>query len=134
MNDLVRGNLRFFAGLGVILCLTSVAVGAFGAHALNELLLANHRKEVFDLANRYHFYHGLAMIALSATLNHVSPANNGKLLPLLFFSGTMVFSGSLYVLALSNVSWLGAITPLGGSMLIFAWCIALFYLIRTEKK
>jgi len=61
----VNKNTRLYAGLGASLCLTAVVIGAFGAHALGDILSANQRQDVFDLANRYHFYHGLAIIALT---------------------------------------------------------------------
>jgi len=130
MNNIAENKLTLLASIGVILCLTALVFGAFGAHVFNELLLANQREQVFDLANRYHFYHGLATLALAAIFGHLNSKKSYKIIAILFFLGTLIFSGSLYVLALSNVSWLGVITPIGGLVLIVAWCITLLRLIK----
>ena len=119
-------EIKQFACLGVIICLLGVLIGAFGAHALSELLRANQREDVFDLANRYQFYHGLAMLALAALFARQPKQTGIRWLSFLFTLGTFVFSGSLYLLALTNVSWLGALTPIGGTLLLMAWLLTLF--------
>ena len=104
---------RTFLALGALLGLLAVAAGAFGAHAL-EARLAPDRLSIFETAARYQMYHALALIAVSiaaallrATPSLVSAAG------WCFVAGTLVFSGSLYVVALGGPRWLGAITPLG---------------------
>jgi uncharacterized membrane protein YgdD (TMEM256/DUF423 family) len=103
------------------LCFLAVALGAFGAHALKGTLQANGMSEVWNKAVLYHFLHALALLVL-AVLPAVSRASSA-----LFISGILVFSGSLYLLALTNMKWLGAITPLGGLCFLAGWvCLAVW--------
>jgi len=101
----------------------AVLAGAFGAHALRGRLVPD-MLAVFETAARYQMYHALALLAVAG----LAPRWDGA--PLrwagwLFVAGTMVFSGSLYALALSGVTALGAITPLGGVCFIAGWgCLA----------
>ena len=97
------------------LCFLAVALGAFGAHALKGTLAANHTTEVWKTAVLYHFIHAIALLVLAAlpALNRVAGS--------LFAAGIVIFSGSLYLLALTNVKWLGAITPLGGLCFLAGW-------------
>ncbi len=115
---------------GVGLCLTAVALGAFGAHALSEILMANGRLPVYELANRYQFYHGLAMMMIGTLSSQGSLPN--KIPAVLMLVGTVIFSGSLYLLAISNLGWLGAITPIGGVLLLTAWSWLLWQVYRRN--
>ncbi len=101
--------------LACVLSFLAVALGAFGAHALKGTLQANDTTEIWKTAVLYHFLHALALLALGAF-----PATN-KLSPLLFLAGIVIFSGSLYLLALTNIRWLGAITPIGGLCFLAGW-------------
>jgi uncharacterized membrane protein YgdD (TMEM256/DUF423 family) len=96
-------------------CFLGVALGAFGAHALKGTLEANHTTEIWKTAVLYHFIHALALLML-ATLPTVN-----RMAGSLFVAGIVIFSGSLYLLALTNVKWLGAITPLGGLCFLAGW-------------
>lgn len=107
-------NIPLFR-LASILCLFAVALGAFGAHAFKTTLQANDTTEIWKTAVLYHFLHALALLALGAF-----PATN-KLSPFLFVAGIVIFSGSLYLLALTNIRWLGAITPIGGLCFLAGW-------------
>ncbi|HCB44974.1 MAG TPA: DUF423 domain-containing protein, partial [Algoriphagus sp.] len=92
----------------------AVGLGAFGAHGLEDTLAATGRADTFETAVKYHFYHTLA-IALIGIIKLTKP--NWKSLVFASWSmvfGIIVFSGSLYILSLSGVTWWGAITPLGG--------------------
>ncbi len=104
---------RIIAFLGA----TAVALGAFGAHGLKEMLAQNGYTEIFHTANRYHFYHTFAL-ALVAILpqNKISQIAFGC-----FIAGILIFSGSLYLLALTQIKILGAITPIGGVAFIAGW-------------
>lgn len=108
---------------GALICFLAVLFGAFGAHLLADTLSENQRESVFDLASRYQFYHGLALLAFGAVqLSRPSLSANGMLIfTWLMVAGVVVFCGSLYALALSNVALFGAITPIGGSLLLLAW-------------
>lgn len=123
-------EIRSIAFAGIILCFLAVIIGAFGAHALSGLLELNQRVDVFELANRYQFYHGIAMIALAALFKDNHGDAGLAPLGLLMFFGTLVFSGSLYLLALLDVGWLGAVTPIGGVILLFAWALLSIKVLR----
>lgn len=110
---------RVLCMLGALFGLLSVALGAFGAHALNAVL-ADDMLATFETGARYQMYHALALIAVgwigrTARTAWVSTAGWA------FLVGIVLFSGSLYLLALSGTRWLGAITPLGGLAFIAGW-------------
>lgn len=119
---------------GATLCLLSVAIGAFGAHALRDTLLANGRADVFELANRYQFYHGLALLASAALFDANDSTLKLKLAVAFMIVGIVVFSGSLYALALTNITMLGAITPIGGLLLLAAWAILIWCMLKPNDK
>lgn len=107
----------FWAAAGAIHAFLAIACGAFGAHALKRRLDVD-RLAIFETGARYHMYHALALIAvawLGATRGGADAAGA------LFFAGIVLFSGSLYALALSGVRKLGAITPLGGLCFLLGW-------------
>jgi len=114
---------------GVLLCLSGVAIGAFGAHALAELLEHNGRETVFELANRYQFYHGLSLLLVAVISNQ--KGIQSTTVAVVMLTGTLVFSGSLYLLAVTNIGILGAVTPIGGTLLIVAWVWFLYAIMRT---
>lgn len=93
----------------------AVALGAFGAHGLEDLLAESGRIETWKTAALYHLVHTVVLLVL-ACRHKWTPAAW-----ILFASGIGVFSGSLYLLCLSGIGWLGAITPLGGLLLIAGW-------------
>jgi uncharacterized membrane protein YgdD (TMEM256/DUF423 family) len=97
-----------------------VALGAFGAHGLATVLEANQRADTFNTANRYHLYHAIALFAVAwlatQTQSNLIPIGGGLLI-----AGTIVFSGSLYLLAIFNIRWMGAIAPIGGALLLAGW-------------
>jgi uncharacterized membrane protein YgdD (TMEM256/DUF423 family) len=102
-----------------------VALGAFAAHALKRRLPAG-QIESFETGVRYQMYHALALVgaALAARLWPASPLPGAA--GWLFAAGTLLFSGSRYLLAVTGRRWLGAITPLGGLAFIAGWvCLAL---------
>lgn len=108
---------------GAVLAGLGVAAGAFGAHALKPLLSVE-MLAVFETAVRYQMYHALALLLTGALLDRSVAPGGRKCLRLagrLFLAGTLLFSGSLYLLAASGVRWLGAITPVGGVCLIAGW-------------
>ena len=107
-----------------ILGATGVALGAFGAHALKAMLEANDRIDTWETAVFYHLVHSLALLILST-----QPSMRRSTF-YCFVGGVAVFSGSLYLLCLSGLNWLGAITPIGGICLIAGW---LSCLLPTPK-
>lgn len=102
----------------------AVALGAFGAHGLRERLPAD-LLAVYHTASLYHLIHTLALLGVALLLQQIGPSPWLRAAGWLFLAGVVLFSGSLYVLAMSGVRWLGAITPLGGVALIGGWlCLA----------
>ncbi|WP_257255027.1 MULTISPECIES: DUF423 domain-containing protein [unclassified Endozoicomonas] len=105
---------------GALCGLISVALGAFGAHAL-KTQLSERYIEVWATATDYQFYHSLALILVAVLAIHFKDSGKLKWCARLFLAGIILFSGSLYILALTEISWLGAITPLGGVSLMLGW-------------
>ena len=115
---------RLFFGLGSASAFLAVAAGAFGAHGLRARL-APDLLAVFETAARYQMYHALALLAAAWAVSRW-PGALPQWAGWLFVTGSVLFSGSLYLLALSGQRWLGAITPLGGAAFLAGWvCLAL---------
>jgi uncharacterized membrane protein YgdD (TMEM256/DUF423 family) len=110
-----------FFVLGALFAFVAVAGGAFGAHSL-KAILAPDLLAVFETGIRYQMYHALALLAVGWAA-HQYPQASFHISGWLFVAGIVLFSGSLYVLALSGVRWLGAITPLGGVLLLAGWAV-----------
>ncbi len=117
--------------LAAVFGVTAVAIGAFGAHGLESTLEANQRADTFETAVKYHFYHALAMLAVSIWYRFESANKQLKLASISFAIGILIFSGSLYILSLTGVTWLGAITPLGGLAFIIGW---IFIFLAARKS
>ena len=96
-------------------CFVAVALGAFGAHALKATLQSSGMLDAWNKAVLYHLVHAVALVALAL----YGAGNRGAYL--LLAAGILFFSGSLYTMALTNVRWLGAITPLGGLCFLAGW-------------
>jgi uncharacterized membrane protein YgdD (TMEM256/DUF423 family) len=106
---------NLFFRIAAALCFLAVALGAFGAHSLKTTLQTYQMVGVWEKAVFYHFLHAVAILVL--TLHGMS----SRAPSLLFLGGILLFSGSLYTLALTNIRWLGAITPLGGLCFLGGW-------------
>ena len=110
----------------------AVGLGAFAAHGLRGRL-DNPTLEIFQTAVRYHFFHALGL-ALIAVLSKEYPKS--RLLHWagwLMLAGIALFSGSLYVLSLSGIKWLGAVTPLGGLAFMSAWLLLALFALREAE-
>jgi uncharacterized membrane protein YgdD (TMEM256/DUF423 family) len=114
---------RQFVMMGSILAFLGVALGAFGAHALQKLLVANGNVEVYKTAVQYQMIHALALLLLASLSEKTLAPARLQLIGGLFIAGIVVFSGSLYLLAISDVKILGAITPLGGLCFLAGWTL-----------
>lgn len=115
---------------GSIFAVLAVVLGAFGAHALEGVLEANNRKETYDTAVQYHMFHALAILLVSL-ITKQKPHRLLNLSNVLFTIGIVVFSGSLYVLCITNQTFLGAITPIGGLCFIAGWLVLIYNLARN---
>ena len=112
---------RRFLIFALLLMFTAVLIGAFGSHAWKSLLMENGRFDIFSTANRYHFYHGLGILLVICLADRVDHSKIIKNSLLLLSTGVVLFSGSLYILALINVTWFGLVTPIGGLSLLLGW-------------
>src|ERR1700733_7823088 len=119
-----------WTAVGAILMGLAVGFGAFGAHGLKGRL-DDYSMGVYEKAVLYHFFHalGLLMVSILPRVGAVSESA-GTWVCALLLTGIVLFSGSLYVLALTGARWLGAVTPLGGLAFLAAWFLLAFYLIR----
>jgi uncharacterized membrane protein YgdD (TMEM256/DUF423 family) len=105
-----------FLTLAAVSGFLAVAFGAFGAHGLPDMLA------VFEVAVRYQMYHALALAAVALALPRW-PSATLQVAGWCFVAGTVVFSGSLYVLTLTGMRWLGAVTPIGGVAFLAGWAL-----------
>jgi uncharacterized membrane protein YgdD (TMEM256/DUF423 family) len=101
--------------IAAALCFLAVALGAFGAHGLKQILEMQGMLDVWNKAVLYHLIHAIALLVLAL----YGAAARGAWW--LLFAGIFIFSGSLYVMALTNLRWLGAITPIGGLCFLAGW-------------
>ena len=119
---------RLFFAFGSGFALIAVITGAFAAHTLKSKLSPD-MFQVFEVAVRYQMYHALGLIAVAWAASQWS----SQLITVsgwLFVAGIVIFSGSLYILSLTGVRWLGAITPIGGVAFIIGWGCLLWTAIR----
>jgi uncharacterized membrane protein YgdD (TMEM256/DUF423 family) len=114
---------RLYFAAGALSAFIGVAGGAFGAHALKTRLSPD-MLAVFEVGVRYQMYHAFALLACAWAATRW-PGTFVGAAAALFLAGTLIFSGSLYALALTGARWLGAITPLGGLAFLAGWlCLA----------
>jgi uncharacterized membrane protein YgdD (TMEM256/DUF423 family) len=119
---------RTFLLIGAVLGFLGVALGAFAAHGLKNRL-SPEMLEVFDTGVRYHMYHTFAVLIVAAAIGHIGNARLLAMAGWFFLAGILLFSGSLYALALTRVGILGAVTPIGGVLFLIGWaCLAVFAL------
>lgn len=111
---------RKLIAVASILGMLGVALGAFGAHALADHLAANGRADTYDTAVQYHLIHSLAILA-AAWLTTATPQRLPHYAGWCFVLGLFLFSGSLYVLAIFDLGFMGAVAPFGGAALIAGW-------------
>lgn len=116
---------RLFITLAAVSGLLAVLLGAFGAHGLKQRVPAD-LMAVYHTGVQYHFWHTLALLGVGILLLQGVQGKLWVVSGWLFAAGIVLFSGSLYVLAISGVRWLGAITPIGGVLWMAGWiCLAL---------
>ena len=116
--------------VGSTLAGLAVAIGAFGAHGLASILSANERVDTFETAVLYHMFHALALI-LVGIIQKEKGHKSIRIVAYLFTAGVAIFSGSLYALSVTNITILGAITPIGGICFITGWIWLVVYFFRN---
>lgn len=121
---------RLWFALGSGYALLGVAAGAFGAHILRDRISPEYLA-VFETAARYQVYHALALLAVSFAASRW-PGGATTAAGWLFAAGVLLFSGSLYLLSITGVRWLGAITPFGGACFLAGWALLVFGALRGQ--
>jgi uncharacterized membrane protein YgdD (TMEM256/DUF423 family) len=123
-----------WTAVGAALMALAVCTGAFGAHGLKGRLDA-YSMTVYEKAVFYHFVHalGILLVALLARTSAITPAGQTRVAWLLLI-GIIIFSGSLYALAVTGVRMLGAITPIGGLAFIIGWLLLVYEALRVQRS
>lgn len=119
-----------FLGLGAASAFLGVGMGAFGAHALKTVLSPD-MLEVYKTAVSYQMWHALGLVAIA----FIPQASGSALVHWagwLMFTGILLFSGSLYLLTILNLKWLGMITPIGGIAFLSAWLLIVIFAVKTH--
>lgn len=128
---------RIFTQMMLLSCVVlaiAVILGAFGAHVLKDVL-GDRGIEIWNTANRYHFYHGLGMCVVLILGRQYHFPRILWLTAFTFLVGILFFSGSLYLLALyPDWRWLGPVTPLGGFLFICGWMMAAVAMYNLQAK
>ncbi|MFQ5487126.1 MAG: DUF423 domain-containing protein [Gammaproteobacteria bacterium] len=126
----MSATARMFLVTGALLAALAVVCGAFGAHALRGVV-APERLTVYQTAVQYHFLHALGLLAVALMLEHLPRQRLLRWAGWTMIAGVVLFSGSLYLLSLSGIGWLGAVTPLGGLAFIAAWLLLAVAALRS---
>lgn len=112
--------MNLWIAVGAVLMMLAVIFGAFGAHAL-ENQLDDYSMTLWGKASLYHLVHGMGVLLVALLGSTVLPKHSSTSICILLTVSTIIFSGSLYLLAITGIKWLGAITPIGGTGFIVAW-------------
>ena len=112
----------------------AIAIGAFGSHALTDHLQQQGSLRVFEIANRYHFYHAFGLLICALLWSSDRSFKWEKHCSILMLVGTGLFSGSLYILAITGISAVGVVTPVGGLFLLGAWGLVIADLLVGSKN
>ena len=123
--------LKTWLIIGALSMALAVGLGAFGAHGLKSRLTPD-LLAIWHTGVDYHFYHALGLLLVAVSMGFFPEATGLRWAAGLMLAGMLVFSGSLYVLALTGLRWLGAITPLGGLSLIAAWLVMAWSLWKAS--
>ena len=126
----LTSTAKLFLTLAALSGFVSVALGAFGAHALKSRLAAD-MLAIFETGVRYQMYHSLALLAVGVLTLLLPNARSLGIAGWLFCAGMVIFSGSLYLLSLSGVKIWGAVTPIGGLFLLAGWLTMAWSIWKT---
>lgn len=126
----MTGSAKLFLALGALLAAAAVTLGAFGAHGLRARLSAD-ALAIYQTGVQYHFWHALGLLAVGLACLHLPESGWLRAAGVLLALGVVLFSGSLYVLALGGAKWLGALAPIGGSALILGWIAFAIAVLRA---
>lgn len=118
---------------GSLFMVLAVGFGAFGAHIVQELLTPD-RFDVFKTAVEYHFYHAIGLLILGLISQRIESSKWIQWSGYCMIAGIVIFSGSLYILTLTDTSWLGAVTPLGGFAFILGWVFLILGVLKQPDE
>ncbi len=121
---------RTWVAAGAISAFLSVAIGAFGAHGLK---LSDHYAAIYDTGVQYHMLHAVGMLLVGLLADKLGSPRRLAWAGRAFVLGTVLFSGSLYVLSVTEISWLGAIAPLGGLSFLAGWALLASAALTSRK-
>ncbi|MCP1143560.1 DUF423 domain-containing protein [Lysinibacillus endophyticus] len=116
---------------GAIHGLLAVALGAFGAHALKEVL-DDYSAGIWDTAVQYQMFHATALLIIGVLIKLLGPIKQLKIAAICMNLGILFFSGSLFILAISGIGVLGAITPIGGVLFICGWLLIIISIMKLK--
>ncbi|CAM3217345.1 DUF423 domain-containing protein [Sporolactobacillus spathodeae] len=124
--------MKNFIVIGAALAFLSVALGAFGAHVLKERI-GEHYLTIYQTGVQYQMFHSLGLMLIGLLALTVCRAQTGLLqtAAMLLIAGVVLFSGSLYVLSITRINWLGAITPFGGVAFLAAWACVIAAVVKS---
>ena len=126
-------NARSIIAAGAVFMALAVVFGAFGAHIVQDMLTPD-RFEVYKTGVEYHFYHSLGLLLIGVIMMKM-PGNRWLVWSgYSLMAGILIFSGSLYVLTLTDTGWLGAVTPLGGVAFILGWIFLAVGVLKADSK
>lgn len=125
-------NKRFTFLAGTVLGGLAVAFGAFGSHALKAMLMHNGRTDTFETAVRYQMYHALALLLIGVLIKSETD-KKASIAAGLFLTGTILFSGSLYLLCLYPLPGVVYLTPIGGVLFMAGWIFLLLHFLGNKK-
>lgn len=125
-------NTKRFLLISSLMMALAIAIGAFGAHGLKAIVDESLMK-IYHTGVSYHFYNTLGLFAIAFMMTLLPKSKKLVVAGYLIFVGTIIFSFSLYFLVLLKLSFLGAVTPIGGSLMIIGWLIAFFAILKDFK-
>jgi len=125
--------MRTFVALGASFCFLGVVAGSLGSHGLKDLIIRMGGVNNFNLATDYMFYHGLALIAVGM-LKHWFPKTHFQYPGWLFVSGTILFQGNLYLIAIGGIRAMQVLTPVGGMCLMLGWVFLVLMAARIKVE
>lgn len=123
-------NAKSIIKTAAIFALLGVGIGAFGTHSLEAILIQNGRLDTFETATQYQFYHAIGLFIVGLLMLKTAH-KYFRYAAIAFITGIIIFSGSLYALSITNITVLGAITPIGGLGFILGWT---FLIIGVHKS
>lgn len=116
---------------GALIALLGVVIGAFGAHALEDVLKKTEYGEQFETGSKYHFYHAFALLFCGLML-YIFKGVYFSYASIFFIIGILLFSGSLYIMGITGIRKLGMITPIGGLSFIIGWTIMIIGFVKLN--